>query len=266
MRKHVSVAVVLCMLAAASWAGQAPPVDATFEAASIRLNLSGREGGGGRPRGGGGYTFTNVSLRSLISLAYNSMPFDRILGGPTWMLTDKYDVDTVGKEDATMAERAVMVRSLLRDRFQLAVHMERRDLPVYFLVAAHADGRLEPGLRRSQVDCLDPEARKKAIAAGRDTRIVCGLTFDPGVFTASGVAVSVMLGELTAASGRAVIDRTGLTGNYDIELKWTPQPDPNSDNVSIFTAVQEQLGLKLESGTAPLDVVVIDRIERPTEN
>ena len=75
-----------------------------------------------------------------------------------------------------------------------------------------------------------------------------------------------MLGELTAASGRAVLDRTGLAGTYDIELKWTPLPDPNSDNVSIFTAVQEQLGLRLESGTAPLDVVVIDRIERPSEN
>ena len=264
MGKAVTVAVVLCMLAAASWAGQAPPGDATFEAASIRLNLSGRDGGGGRPRGGGGYTFTNMPVRLLISLAYG-LPSDRIIGGPPW-LSDRYDVDTVSKENATMAERAVMLRSLLRDRFRLAVHMDRRDLPVYLLVLARADGRLGPGLRRSSVDCMDPEARKKAIATARDTRMVCGITFDPGVFTAGGTAVSTMLGELTAASGRAVLDRTGLTGNYDIELKWTAQPDPNSDNVSIFTAVQEQLGLKLESGMAPLDVVVIDRIERPSEN
>jgi uncharacterized protein (TIGR03435 family) len=194
------------------------------------------------------------------------MPFDRILGGPAWMLSDKYDVDTVGKENATTAERDAMVRSLLRDRFQLALHMERRDLPVYFLVVARVDGRLGPGLRRSEVDCLDPEARKKAAAAARDTRIVCGITFDSGVFTAGGTAVSTMLGELTAASGRAVLDRTGLTGNYDIELKWMPLPDPNSNSVSIFTAVQEQLGLKLESGTASLEVLVIDRIEPPTEN
>src|SRR6185503_5041921 len=136
------IAIMLSVLAAASWAGQAPAGDATFEAVSIRRNLSGRDGGGGRPRGGGGYTFTNVTVRSLISLAYNNMPFDRILGGPTWLLTDQYDVDTVGKENATMADRGVMVRSLLRDRFQLAVHMDRRDLPVYFLVLARADGRL----------------------------------------------------------------------------------------------------------------------------
>jgi uncharacterized protein (TIGR03435 family) len=235
-----------------------------FDAASIRQNLSGRDGGGGRPRGGGGYTFTNSSVRSLISLAFG-MPFDRILGGPAW-LADRYDIDAIGKEKATMAETAVMVRSLLRDRFRLAVHMDRRDLPVYFLVVARTDGRLGPGLRRSSIDCMDAEARKKAIAAARDTRIVCGITFDPGVFTAGGVDVSTMLGQLTAASGRAVLDRTGLMGAYDIELKWTPLPDPNSNSVSIFTAVQEQLGLKLESGTAPLDVLVIDRIERPSEN
>jgi uncharacterized protein (TIGR03435 family) len=96
--------------------------------------------------------------------------------------------------------------------------------------------------------------------------MVCGLTFNTGVFMAGGVEVSTMLSTLTAASGRAVLDRTGLTGAYDFELKWAPLPDPNSDNVSIFTAVQEQLGLRLESGTAPLDVLVIDRIERPSEN
>jgi uncharacterized protein (TIGR03435 family) len=265
MLKLITGAIALSVLAAANGAGQAPAGDAAFEAASIRLNLSGRDGGGGRPRGGGGYTFTNVTVRSLISLAYN-LPGDRILGGPPWILSDHYDIDAISKENATVAETAVRVRSLLRDRFRLAVHMDRRDLPVYFLVLARADGRLGPGMRRSSIDCTDPEARKKAVAAARDERIVCGITFATGAYTAGGVAVSTLLGTLTAASGRAVLDRTGLTDTYDIELKWTPLPDPNSDNVSIFTAVQEQLGLKLESGTAPLDVVVIDRIERPTEN
>jgi len=265
MRKLVTTAALSCALAAAAAAAQSPVSDPAFDAASIRLNLSGRDGGGGRPRAGGGYTFTNVTLRSLISMAYK-MPFDRILGGPAWLVSDKYDVNAIGKENATLDETAMMVRSLLRDRFRFVAHTERRDLPVYFLVLARADGRLGPGLRRSSVDCQDPEARKKAIAAARDARIVCGITFDPGVFTAGGVTVSTVLGELTAASGRAVLDRTGLTENYDIELKWTALPEPNSNNVSIFTAVQEQLGLKLESATAPLDVVVIDRIERPSEN
>jgi len=243
---------------------QAPAADAAFEAASIRQNLSGSQSGGGRPRSGG-YTFTNLSALNLISLAYN-LPFDRIVGGPAWMTSDRYDINAVGKDKTTTEERAVMVRSLLRDRFQLAAHIERRDLPVYFLVVARGDGRLGPGLRRSSVDCKDPEARRKAAAAAGDSRMVCGITFNTGVFMAGGEGVSIMLSTLTAASGRAVLDRTGLTGAYDFELKWTPLPDPNSDNVSIFTAVQEQLGLRLESGTAPLDVLVIDRLERPSEN
>lgn len=249
----------------ASLAAQAPAGDAAFELASIRQNISGSQSGGGKPRAGGGYIYTNLSALNLIGLAYD-LPFDRIIGGPAWMSADRYDVNAIGRENATTVERRGMVRSLLRDRFQLAAHIERRDLPVYFLVVARGDGRLGPGLRRSSVDCNDPEARKKAAAAAGDSRMVCGLTFNTGVFMAGGVEVSTMLSTLTAASGRAVLDRTGLTGAYDFELKWTPLPDPNSDNVSIFTAVQEQLGLRLESGTAPLDVLVIDRIERPSEN
>lgn len=249
----------------ASLAAQAPAGDAAFELASIRQNISGSQSGGGKPRAGGGYIYTNLSALNLIGLAYD-LPFDRIIGGPAWMSADRYDVNAIGRENATTVERRGMVRSLLRDRFQLAAHIERRDLPVYFLVIARGDRRLGPGLRRSSVDCNDPEARKKAAAAAGDSRMVCGLTFNTGVFMAGGVEVSTMLSTLTAASGRAVLDRTGLTGAYDFELKWTPLPDPNSDNVSIFTAVQEQLGLRLESGTAPLDVLVIDRIERPSEN
>lgn len=258
-------ALTFCLAASVATlaAQQAPQL--AFDVVSIRQNNSGTTGGSGRPRAGG-YTFTNIPVRSLISLAYNNLPFDRILGGPAWIVSDRYDINGSGKENATMAETAVMVRSLLRDRFQLVAHMDRRELPVYFLVVARADGRLGPGLRRSAVDCSDPEARKKALAAASDSRIVCGITFETGVYTAGGAAVSTVLGTLTAASGRAVLDRTGLTGAYDIELKWTPLPDPTSDNVSIFTAVQEQLGLRLESGTAPLDVLVIDRIERPSEN
>jgi uncharacterized protein (TIGR03435 family) len=259
-------ALTLCLAASvASLAAQAPAGDAAFELASIRQNRSGSQSGGGKPRAGGGYIYTNLSVLNLISLSYD-LPFDRIVGGPAWMSADRYDVNAIGRENATTEDRRGMVRSLLRDRFRFAAHVERRDLPVYLLVVARADGRLGPALRRSSVDCKDPEAVKKAVAAAGDSRMVCGLTFNTGLFMAGGVEVSTMLSTLTAASGRAVLDRTGLTGAYDFELKWTPLPDPNSDNVSIFTAVQEQLGLRLESGTAPLDVLVIDRIERPSEN
>jgi uncharacterized protein (TIGR03435 family) len=268
MMKPIASAIALAICAGATGTAQAPAGDAAFELASIRQNISGSQSGGGKPRAGGGYTFTNVTVHSLISTAYN-MPFDRILGGPAWLRSDRYDINAIGKDATKVEDRAVMVRSLLRDRFQLAAHIERRDLPVYLLVVARADGRLGPGLRRSSVDCTDPEARKKAAAAAGDSRMVCGITFNTGVFMAGGEAVSIMLSTLAAASGRAVLDRTGLTGAYDFELRWTPSlgaDAPPADAVSIFTAVQEQLGLRLESGTAPLDVLVIDRIERPSEN
>ena len=268
MTTPITAALLVSLLAGVAATAQAPAGDAAFELASIRQNISGSQSGGGKPRAGGGYTFTNVTVHSLISTAYN-MPFDRILGGPAWSRSDRYDINAIGKDATKVEERAVMVRSLLRDRFQLAAHIERRDLPVYLLVVARADGRLGPGLRRSSVDCKNPEERKKATAAAGASRMVCGLTFDTGLFVAGGEAVSTMLGTLTAASGRAVLDRTGLTGAYDFELRWTPSlgtDAPPADAVSIFTAVQEQLGLRLESGTAPLDVLVIDRIERPSEN
>ncbi|MGH9236685.1 MAG: TIGR03435 family protein [Vicinamibacterales bacterium] len=268
MTTPITAALVISLLAGVAATAQAPAGDAAFELASIRQNISGSQSGGGKPRAGGGYIYTNLSALQLIGLSYN-VPFDRIIGGPAWMSADRYDVNAIGKENATTEERRGMVRSLLRDRFQLAAHIERRDLPVYLLVVARGDGRLGPGLRRSSVDCNDPQARKKAAAAAGDSRMVCGLTFNTGLFMAGGVEVSTMLGTLTAAAGRAVLDRTGLTGAYDFELKWTPSlgtDAPSADAVSIFTAVQEQLGLKLEGGTAPLDVLVIDRIERPSEN
>ena len=98
---------------------------------------------------------------------------------------------------------------------------------------------------------------------------MCGLQEEPGTFTAGGTEISALIIILTSAAGRPVLDQTGLTGGFDIDLKWTPAlgtDAPAADAVSIFTAVQEQLGLRLENGTAPLDVLVIDRIERPTEN
>ena len=244
----------------------ASPVEPRFEAASIRLNTSGAGGGGGRPRAGGGYTFTNMPIRSLVSLAFG-IPNNRIVGGPSWMVTDRYDINAIGPEITKTDDAAQMTRALLRDRFRLEARLEPREMPVYLLLPARQDGRLGPGLRPAAVDCTNEEARKKAYAAAPPgSRMVCGLRFEAGVFEAGGSAVSVVIPELTAASGRPVLDRTGLTGRYDIDLEWTSTPDPTADNVSIFTAVQEQLGLKLESGTAQLDVLIIQRLERPSEN
>ena len=241
---------------------------ATFDVASIRLNTSGATGGGGGPRPGGRYAMTNMPTRSLISIAYG-IPSDRVLGGPGWMLTDRYDITATTKENPTRTETSQMLQALLRERFKLVIRPEKRDLPVYALQLARRDGQLGPGMRRTAIDCNDPEARKKAAATAAPGRLVCGLTSERGDFQGGGITMPNLEIVLSSAAGRPVLDRTGLTGSFDIELKWTPTLGADAapaDAVSIFTAVQEQLGLRLENATAPLDVILIDRIERPTEN
>ena len=245
--------------------------DATFEVASLKRNTSLSENGGGGPRPGGRYRLTNMPARSMISFAWN-IPSNRVLGGPAWIVTDRYDVEATMPENTTPDESRGMLRSLLRDRFSVRVHLEQRDLPVYYLRLSRPDGQLGPQLERSAFDCSNVAARKQeaaAAVAARPGRMLCGFTADTGMLDAGGTTMEALAEILTFQAGRPVIDRTGLTGGYNALLKWTPAlgaDAPPADAVSIFTAVQEQLGLKLEGGTAPLDVVVVDRIERPTEN
>jgi uncharacterized protein (TIGR03435 family) len=155
----------------------------------------------------------------------------------------------------------VLLRTLLEDRFKLKTHRETRQLFVYALVLDRKDGRLGPPLRRSVVDCV---ARSEAARVGtpgpappRD-RPACGVRFGAGALSASGFSLVNLAGTLSTNVGRVVLDRTGLTGDFDVELQWTPHRVPlagdasanpalSPDGPSIFTALQEQLGLRLES-------------------
>ena len=163
-----------------------------------------------------------------------------------------------------------MLRSLLEDRFRLSAHRETRDLPIYALVRARADGRLGPRLRQTTSDYC----AKLREAAGKpgDTPIptgspVCG--FRPAgngnEITAGALPMNELARFLNILAGRTVVDRTGLTGVWDFDLKWSLPNAPNADTdgPSIFTALQEQLGLRLDATTGPVEVLVIDRVERP---
>lgn len=180
------------------------------------------------------------------------------------------------------------MRSLLAERFKLSVHRESREVPIYHLILARSDGRLGPELRPSSVDCRAlVEARKaeglKPEPPKPGERPQCGARVGFGEIAAGGQPLFELITILSATVQRNVVDRTGLSGIFDIYLKWTPdqlpprppglpadQPlringaeiDPNGP--SIFTAVQEQLGLKLDAQRGPVEVLVIDRIERPT--
>ena len=273
---------------------QSAAPDPAFEVASIKLNNSG-DGRIAIQNQPGRFVATNVTLRLLIRNAYQLQDF-QISGGPSWIGSDHFDVvakmDNGDVRDPLSAERQdptrptrlqLMIRALLTERFQLAVHTETKELPVYALVLARNDGRLGPELRRSDTDC----AALVGSARGREGvpppsqasggNLQCGIRVGPGTLSVGGASLSQLANSLSMFTGRVVLDRTGLTGTFDANLTWTPDQmpqrppgapelpiDPNGP--SLFTAVREQLGLKLDSQKGPVEILVIDRAEHPTQD
>jgi uncharacterized protein (TIGR03435 family) len=246
--------------------------------ASIKVNNSGSENFGFTARPGGVMVATNVSARQIVTYAY-SMQNSRVEGGPDWLDTLRYDITAKATESATQDQMLPMVRTLLADRFKLVMHIDARDTPIFGLVQARPDGRLGPQLRASAiVDCdaaRAEQARGAAIAAS-DGRPICGgRTRGPGFITAGAVSMEELARNMSRLVGRVIVDRTGLRGRYDFDLKFTPDAEltaaaavnrPPDALPSLFVALEEQLGLKLEAGRAPVDVVIIDSIARPVED
>jgi uncharacterized protein (TIGR03435 family) len=241
----------------------------SFEVASIRAN---RSGGGIRNRfhlgHGGSSTATNCSLRLLIRYAFQIFPF-QIAGAPGWVQADGYDIAAKVGGDPPVREFPPMLRSLLEDRFQLKTHWETRETAVYDLVVSKT-GKLreaQPGDCPSFLDT--PSSRPGEPPEDAP----CGSLMNvPGHTKGYKLTSADLAGGLSFFLGRLVRDKTGLTGKYDIELQWTPDgallesPPPDAGPPSIFTALQQQLGLKVESARGPVRILVIDHVERPTEN
>jgi len=225
---------------------------------------------------GGRYTATNFTLRQLILQAYRVQPF-QVSGGPGWLDTDRFDI--VARADRTYTSTQVpsMVQRLLQQRFALVVHKERRDMPMYMLVVDRKDRRLGPRLRRSPVDCAarlasgqpppPPDESGKVPPCAIETRAGRHLI-------ANGVTMTQLAGLLTFPAHATVADSTGLSGGFDVEIEWTPdQPPAGTENtppppdaISLFTAVREQLGLKLDPHKGPVEMLVVDSASHPTEN
>jgi uncharacterized protein (TIGR03435 family) len=276
-----TAAIAICS-AVASAQQVRPGATLAFEAASIKLNTSGDWRKSLGPAPGGRFLATNNALRALIAFAYGvdqSTAGFRIVGGPQWIDDDRFDVAAKVDGTWTPQQMSEMLRALLADRFTLAAHHETRELPVYALVAAAGGARL----RRSEVDQAACDARRAAVQRREPVppippgaTPVCGTgRTNPGAITAVGWTIDTLSSAVAPFVGRSVVDRSGLSGLFDFELTWTPDQsaqlppdapritiDPNGP--SIFTALQEQLGLKLESARGPVDVVVIDRVEHPT--
>ena len=272
--------------AAAFAAGQLPAVTAggpavdperRFEVVSIKpFDTSGdakpRSGTTGRR-----YDSSGLPLRWLVAQAFRvPIPGERVVGLPAWTETERYAIAGTIPEGVPVSALPVLLTNLLKDRFRMVAHTDTREMPAYNLVLAHSDKRLGPSLKETSAECrAEMEARLAAPQRGSSPPTASGACPPPGLnvglVSQGGIQMAALAQSLSQIVGRPVIDRTELTGYYDFRLTWMPQPgigppgppvDP--DAPSVFTAVQEQLGLKLESARAPVEVVVIDRLEKPT--
>jgi uncharacterized protein (TIGR03435 family) len=289
MRRPTFVVLTLLATLAAAVAAQNPnlPSQVAFEAASVKANRSGDNSTSVGPRPGGRFDASNAPLALLITMAFQLQGF-QVQGAPEWTRTDRFDVVAKldgdpppvapGEPDRTM----LALRTLLTDRFKLVAHWETQELPIYALVVARADSKLGPNIHPAAADCASIRAGRLAAARGgkadpNDQPYACGWgNSGSGRFRFGGNPLSAFAGALENQVGRVVIDRTGVTGNWDFELTFTPErirqqaltggapPDVDPNGPSIFTAVQEQLGLKLESTKGPVNVLVIDHVEQPS--
>ena len=255
-------------------AAQTPGVPA-FEVASVKPNVSGASTTASYVLPGGRYTATNVTLRMLVKTAYQ-IHETQIVDAPGWIDVDRFDVSARAAETpaaSAFIERArLMLRPMLADRFKLAVRRERREIPVYAVVLARADGRPGPQLMRTDPNrCEGPDVAVTPAAGALEPGqpLPCNMSFfRPLHVGARSAEISTLIDHLHLRSGadRVVVDRTGLAGKFDWDLQWTVDPleaAAAGAGVSLFTAVREQLGLRLEGQRAVVDVLVVERVEKP---
>jgi uncharacterized protein (TIGR03435 family) len=264
--------VVLAGVAAFAQDRPASP-EPSFEVASVKANPNDEapEGISLQP---GGVRLTGFRVRTLVAMAYRSegiQRFDQIVGGPSWIAVDRFDIVANAAEEPTPNLLPAMLRTLLRDRFRLRTHSERRNMPAFALVLARRDRRLGPELRESTIACSP--AAGGAPATNADPDRWCGIRAAGGVITGHAVSAAQLAGNLSGypTVDRFVTDRTGLTGRYDFRLEYSPAFVKPGDAVtdagpSLFTALTEQLGLTLRPETMALPVLVIDNVEKPTPN
>jgi uncharacterized protein (TIGR03435 family) len=289
---------VMALLTTPRSHAQPSPARPAFEVASIKLNnaCDGRHGRGGgfSP---GGYSTSCVPLRVLIRIAYGKPAYGlanprqiEVLGGPAWLDSEEYDVVAKGTNVASLDRAFDMLQTLLEDRCKLKIHKETRQVPVYSLTVAQGGSKMRPtksGTCRPHAIGNHTPAEP---VAGQPDLLPCGYTStipNGGNVTKTGLGVTMdqLAGGMLASLDRPVMNRTGLTGMFDIHLVYvldtatpaqsrldgadSPRPAPSAmdpTGPSVFAAVQKQLGLKLASDKGPVEVLVIDRVEKPSAN
>ena len=281
---RITAGACLALFTAVGLFAQSGTKPLTFEVASIKPSGADDHRVMIQIQPGGGFRASGTTVKMLLTQAYDVREF-QISGGPGWINTERYDImakagdsgasdspddlrkmtdeqrRTVGEQ---MRER---LRALLAERFQLTIHRETKEQSVYALVVAKGGPKLQ------QSEGKEGSGPKGMMRMGR------------GQLSGQGVALQMLTQSLSSQLGRPVIDQTGLKGNFDFKLEWTPDPGqsggpfggapppgvdgpppPDPNGPSVFTAVQEQLGLRLESQKGPVEMLVIDKVEKPSEN
>jgi uncharacterized protein (TIGR03435 family) len=286
MRK-LALAVCLATVVTIVVLGQEKPT--TFEVASVKANKSGDTNGRLQGLPGGRVLATNMPVRPIITFAYQIAGY-QLIGGPAWLASDRYDLNAKMEENVSATPAVpgasapnpmqLALQNLLEDRFKLKVHRESREMDIYALVLARPGGSPGPGLKPTTTDCAAVAAAAAAAARegkpptpfGAPGQPLCGIQGNTGKIRFGGLPARSFPAAFSGPAGRMVVDRTGLTGSWDFELTYAaeargpdaPPVDPNAP--SLFTAIQEQLGLKLEPTKGPVEVLVIDSVERPVED
>jgi uncharacterized protein (TIGR03435 family) len=239
------------------------PVRPEFEVASVKPNPSANPGFAVRAMPAG-INATNISLKRLIALGYSVTDY-QIFGDLPWLETQRFDIEAKASKLTALPELRLMTQSMLDERFKLKFHRESRELPIYSLTLVKS-GVKGPGLVDAPTEpCPPPTA----------ATVRCG-TVSPGVGRIIGERgrMSQLADRLSTMLGRTVVDKTGLAGVYDIDLRFAPDPGmqlpagppAEASGPSLFTAIQEQLGLKLQAGKGPVEVIVVDSAEKPGAN
>jgi bla regulator protein blaR1 len=276
----VAIGILHTPQSSAQEAAPAKPLE--FEVATVKPSSPDEQGTRIMIQPGGNLEVKNANLKQLITMAYDVREF-QVSGGPGWINSDRFDIQGKSEHVGEMPEPRKMtdeqrtamekqfkerVRSLLSDRFQLLVRKETKEMPVYFLVVGKSGSKLQPAKDGG------PEGPR-------------GVRMQRGVMSGMSAPVEMLANVLANFVGRPVIDKTGIEGKYDWKLEWTPDQGPSKTGASgtgasgdkeaaanppdisgpsVFTALQEQLGLKLESQKAPATMIVIDRVEKPSAN
>jgi uncharacterized protein (TIGR03435 family) len=289
-------------------ATQAKPVEKSFEVASIKPSEADPHQVriGNSP--GGRFSASGVTLKLLIQQAYDVRDF-QIIGGPSWMSSDRYDIEAKGDSpDINREDMRLMLQSLLKERFKFQFHRETKELPIYELVVGKNGHKLkvseiQPDTEKKDKDTPPSSGGDVGFKAGGGAGVGAGVRGGVGSGVGGGAgrgntrmmmgggrgqvtaegspvaAIAVLLGQQL---GRPVVDKTGLKGNYDFTLEWTPDETQRGFGLgpvhegmpaaaegtgpSIFTAIQEQLGLRLESAKGPVETIVIDKVDKPSGN